>query len=32
MRFMYVEAATFLVREKGFNPKPFGVHATRLVG
>ncbi len=31
MRFMQMEAATCLVREKGFNPKPFRIQVTRLV-
>src|SRR5215470_5867050 len=30
MGFVQMEAATFLVREKGFNPKALGIHPTRL--
>src|SRR3954451_19538137 len=30
MRFLQMEPATFLVREKGFNPKAFGIQPTRL--
>src|SRR2546428_12775970 len=31
MELMQREAATFLIREKGFDPKTFGIQATRLV-
>src|SRR5919108_1718259 len=31
MRCVEMEATTFLVREKGFDPKPFGIHAICLV-
>src|SRR5262249_20440331 len=32
MRFMQMKTSTFLVREKGFDPKSLGVQATRLLG
>src|SRR5437764_10387437 len=31
MRFVQMEAATFLVREKGLDPEAFGIQATRLL-